>query len=143
MKKLIAKITQTQACFGAVILRLVIGGIFFKAGAGKLFGWFGGHGIEGAAMFFEKLGIPYPLHQAYLVGSVEFFGGLALILGLFTRLVSIPLGITMIVAIFTAHKDGDFYYPLVILASCIALIDIGSGCPSIDKKISNCNCEQN
>ena len=143
MKKLIAKLTQTQACFGVVILRLVLGGIFFKAGAGKLFGWFGGFGIEGVTMFFEKLGIPYPHYQAYLVGSVEFLGGLALILGLFTRLAVIPLAITMIVAILTAHKDGDFYYPLVILASCIALFDVGSGCPSIDKKISNCSCEQN
>jgi putative oxidoreductase len=136
MKALIKKIQSTHAGFLSSLMRLVIGGIFFKAGSGKLFGWFGGFGIEGATSFFQNLGIPHPMLNAYLVGTTEFLGGLALILGLFTRLAAIPLGFSMIVAIFTAHKDGDFYYPLVILASCLTLVDIGAGSLSLDRWIS-------
>lgn len=139
MMALLKKIQSTKACVGVLILRLVIGGIFFKAGSGKLFGWFGGFGIEGATSFFQNLGIPAPHFHAILVGCTEFFGGLALIFGLLTRLVSIPLAITMIVAIFTAHRDGDFYYPLVILAGLIALMDTGAGKVSLDHLASRCD----
>jgi putative oxidoreductase len=136
MSALLKRIQSTQSSLGVLILRLVIGGIFFKAGSGKLFGWFGGHGIEGATSFFQNLGIPAPHFHAILVGCTESLGGLALIFGLLTRLASIPLAITMIVAIFTAHRDGDFYYPLVILSGLIALIDTGAGKISLDHMMS-------
>ena len=145
MKNLIKKICKTQGGFGLLILRLVLGLIFFKAGTGKLFGWYGGPGIQGAIGFFTELGIPAPVFQAYLVGVVEAAGGVALILGLLTRLVSIPLAITMIVAMFTAHKPvaGEtitmaFYYVSVLFAGLTALIDRGAGCISLDKFLGSC-----
>jgi putative oxidoreductase len=52
---------------------------------------------------FAKIGIPFPVFNAYLVGTVETVGGVFLVLGLASRLVSIPLAITMIVALLTAH----------------------------------------
>lgn len=136
MKKLFCRITQTHAGLLVSLMRLLIGFIFFKAGAGKLFGWFGGFGIEGVTGFFTKLGLPYPQFNAYLVGSTEFFGGILMLLGLLTRLVSIPFCIIMLTAIFTAHKDGDFYYPLMIFAACLALLEVGAGSLSIDKLLS-------
>ncbi len=136
MKKLIQKIQATHAGVFVSLLRITIGLIFFKAGSGKLFGWFGGFGIEGVTSFFTKLGIPFPLFNAYLVGSTEWIGGILMTLGLFTRLVSIPFCIIMVMAIFTAHKDGDFYYPLMILMSSLALLEIGGGILSIDKLCS-------
>lgn len=136
MGSILKRIQLTQGGFGVLILRLVLGAIFFKAGSGKLFGWFGGHGLEGAASFFQSLGIPAPHFQAVFVGGTEFLGGLALILGLLTRLAAIPLAITMIVAIFTAHRDGDFYYPLVILCGLVALMDTGAGKISLDGTLS-------
>ena len=130
------KIQSTHAGLGILILRGVIGTIFFKAGSGKLFGWFGGFGIEGATSFFQNLGIPAPHFQAIMVGCTELLGGLALIVGLLTRLAAIPLAITMIVAILTAHRDGDFYYPLMILSGLIALMDTGAGKISLDHLLS-------
>src|SRR4030095_6129681 len=134
--ELFKKIESTRAGFGVALLRIVIGGIFFKAGSGKLFGAFGGHGIQGATEFFQSLNIPYPAFNAVFVGCAELLGGLCLIGGLLTRLVSIPLAVTMITAIFTAHRDGDFYYPLVILCGLIALMDVGAGWPSLGRWIS-------
>jgi putative oxidoreductase len=136
MKALIKKILSTHAGFLASLMRLVIGWIFFKAGSGKLFGWLGGHGMKEVISFFQDLGIPYPAFNAALVGITEFTCGIALLIGLFTRLAAIPVGFTMIVAIFTAHRGGDFYYPLVILASCLALVDVGAGNFSLDRWIS-------
>ncbi|GEM_PF-42200 len=136
LRSIFKKIISTHAGFGITLLRVVIGGIFFKAGAGKLFGLFGGFGIQSAVSFFSDLKIPFPTFNAYLVGITEFAGGIALILGLLTRLAAFPFCITMIVAIFTAHADGDFYYPLVLLTSCIALIETGAGALSMDKCLS-------
>lgn len=135
MKNLILKIISTHAGLGITIARVVMGVIFFKAGSGKLFGWFGGYGIEAATDFFKDLGIPYPDLNAYLVGTTELLGGAVLILGLFTRLAVIPLCITMVVAILTADKE-DPYYPLALLVNCIVLFEIGSGSLSIDRLFS-------
>ncbi|MBL7686155.1 MAG: DoxX family protein [Deltaproteobacteria bacterium] len=132
------KLTATHTSWGILILRIVIGLIFIKAGGGKLFGWFGGPGIEGATGFFTKLGIPLPYFNAIFVGCVELIGGACLVLGFLIRVVSIPLAITMLVAILTAHRDGDFYYPLVILCSCLAFIETGAGCASLDSCTSSC-----
>lgn len=137
MKKLFCKITQSNAGILVSLMRLVVGFIFFKAGAGKLFGWFGGFGIEGVTGFFTKLGIPFPAFNAYFVGYTEFLGGILMILGLLTRLVSIPFCIIMMMAIFTAHKEGDFYYPLMILMASLTLLEVGGGVLSIDKLISS------
>lgn len=136
MGKLFNRIQKTNSGILVSLLRIVVGLIFFKAGAGKLFGWFGGFGIEGVTKFFTELGIPYPAFNAYFVGSTEFFGGILMILGLFTRLISIPFCIIMITAISTAHKDGDFYYPLMIFMSCLALFETGAGVLSLDKLCS-------
>ena len=133
MKKLLCRITQTHTCFLVSLMRIVVGFIFFKAGSGKLFGWFDGFGIEGVTKYFMGLGIPYPTFNAYFVGSTEFIGGILMILGLLTRLVSIPFCIIMMMAIFTADKDGDFYHPLMILMACLTLLEVGGGVISIDK----------
>ena len=135
MQTLVKKILTTQSGLGVSLLRLVLGGIFFKAGAGKLFGWFGGIGIAGATEFFQSIGIPFPALNVYFVGTIEFLGGIALLLGLFTRLAAFPFVITMVVAIFTAHRDGDFYYPLVLLTGSIALLETGGGSLSLDRWI--------
>jgi putative oxidoreductase len=138
LKELLKKVQKTSGGLGLLILRIVLGVIFFKAGSGKLFGWFGGPGIEGATQLFQGLGIPAPHAQAIFVGCTELLGGSALILGFLSRLAAIPLAITMVVAIFTAHRDMDihFYYALVILSGLIALMDTGAGKISVDHGMS-------
>jgi putative oxidoreductase len=62
--------------------------------------------ISRTADSFNQLNIPYPLFQAYLVGSLEFIGGLLLAIGLASRLIAIPLAIIMITAYLTAHLEA-------------------------------------
>jgi len=114
----------------------VLGVIFFREGAGKLFGWFGGDGIGGISAYFAKLGIPFPEFNAILVGSTEFLGGVAFLLGFLTRLATIPIALTMVVAILTAHRDGGWSYPLLIIATSLVLLQAGSGFPSLDRLLS-------
>lgn len=86
--------------FLLLAIRLYWGFSFFQAGWGKL------NNIEPAISFFMKLGIPLPTFNAYFVGGVETIGGLCLLFGFASRLVSIPLTITMIVALLTAHMSA-------------------------------------
>lgn len=82
-----------------LLLRLITGFGLFFAGKGKLFN------IDQTAEFFTSLDIPMPYINAIMAGSTEMIGGALLILGLGTRLISIPLTITMLVALSTAHAD--------------------------------------
>ncbi|MEC7839105.1 MAG: DoxX family protein [Chlamydiota bacterium] len=71
-----------------------------------LVGWNKFQNIEGVAGFFAGLGIPFPEMTAYFVAGVELIGGWCLIVGFASRLVSIPLAITMITALLMAHFEG-------------------------------------
>lgn len=79
--------------------RLYWGFGFFQAGYGKL------NDIGATSQFFSEISIPFPTANAYIAGSVECFGGLLLIAGLFSRIITIPLIIVMIVAYLTAHTS--------------------------------------
>jgi putative oxidoreductase len=91
---------QRLAFLGPTLARLTVGLVFMHTGWGKL------HDLEKVTDFFTDLHIPAPAFQARLVACTELIGGLAMLLGLGTRLVAIPLSITMVVAIATA-KRGD------------------------------------
>jgi putative oxidoreductase len=116
------------------ILRLVVGVVFFVHGAQKLFVI----GIPGVASFLGSVGVPFPMPNAIVVSCVEFLGGLALLLGLFTRWAAVPLAFDMTVALLTVHIRGGFYVPkgiefvLTLLAACLALVCLGSGALSLD-----------
>lgn len=79
--------------------RIVVGWVFVESGWGKL------HHIDKVIGFFTDLGLPAPAFQAHLVATTEFTAGLALLLGMFSRLASIPLMIIMAVAIATAKRE--------------------------------------
>lgn len=93
----------TEAGTGLAILRVILGAIFVFHGADKLFG-----GIGNTAGFFGMIGIPAPAASAWLVALVEFFGGLALILGFFARVAAALLVPVMLVAILTVHGANGF-----------------------------------
>ena len=83
----------------------------------------------------KDMGMPFPFLMAYLAKGSEFFGGLLLVLGLFTRFVTIPLIITMAVAAFVAHHGqitGDGEHAFLFLLIFVAFFFIGSGKWSID-----------
>jgi putative oxidoreductase len=89
----------TDAGLAALVLRVPVGIIFAAHGAQKLFGWFGGYGLTGTAGWLESIGLAPGLLMALLAGGAEFFGGLALILGLLTRPAAFALSIAMLVAL--------------------------------------------
>ena len=109
MNNLIKSITASQAGLGITILRIVAGITFAAHGSQKLFGWFGGYGLAGVAQWMESIGLAPGYLMALAAGSAEFFGGVALIIGLLVRPAAAVLAVTMLVAIFTVHLANGFF----------------------------------
>ncbi len=145
---MIRKLVATDENTATVILRLVLGVVFFAHGAQKMLGWFGGWGFTATMGFFTgMMHIPAPL--AFLAIAAEFFGGLGLILGLVTRIAALGIGINMMVAILTLHsafgffmnwsgaqKGEGFEYHLLVLAMVAFLMIRGAGAFSIDRALT-------
>ncbi|MBX9762513.1 MAG: DoxX family protein [Pseudomonadaceae bacterium] len=143
MNSLLKRVTHTKAGFGLTVLRIVAGLTFAAHGAQKLFGWFGGYGLEGVGQWMESIGLAPGYLMALMAGSAEFFGGLALILGLLVRPAAAMLAVTMLVAIVTVHLANGFFmsnngyeFALALLAISIALVIEGAGKLSLDKRIA-------
>ncbi len=122
-------------------IRVVTGLWAMPHGAQKLFGWFGGS-MENTVTFFTDFGIEPALPLAYLVGMTEFFGGLALAIGLWTRPAAAGLFILMCVTIFKVHMVNGFFwtkggyeYPLMWACLCLAIFIRGGGRLSLDARI--------
>lgn len=145
---MIRKLFATDNDFATVILRLVLGVVFFAHGAQKILGWFGGYGFSATMGFFTgMMHIPAPL--AFMAIAAEFFGGLGLILGLFTRIAAFGIGVDMIVAVAIVHapfgffmnwtgaqKGEGFEYHLLVLAIAGFLMIRGAGALSVDRALA-------
>ncbi len=120
-----------------LILRVVLGIVFVLHGGQKLFGF----GFGGVIGFFTKIGIPLPMIAGPIVTIVEFFGGLALIAGLVTRLAALLIACDMLGAILFVHLRNGFFlptgfeYPLTIIAVMVGLVLLGGGAYSADAAI--------
>ncbi|AVO55478.1 putative oxidoreductase [Ectopseudomonas oleovorans] len=143
MNNLIKSITASQAGFGITVLRIIAGITFAAHGSQKLFGWFGGYGLAGVAQWMESIGLAPGYLMALMAGSAEFFGGVALIIGLLVRPAAAVLAVTMLVAIFTVHLANGFFmsnngyeFALALLAISIALVFEGAGKLSVDSKLA-------
>ncbi|MEQ5801464.1 DoxX family protein [Halomonas sp. H10-9-1] len=130
---------DTTGGYGALALRVPIGVILAAHGAQKLFGWFGGYGLAGTAQWLESIGLAPGLLMALLAGGAEFFGGLALLLGLLTRPAALVAAFTMLVAIFSVHvgnglfmANNGYEFVLALLAASVALALQGAGRFSLD-----------
>jgi putative oxidoreductase len=124
---------------GAAAIRGVVGPLFIGHGTQKLFGWFGGHGIEGTGGYFESLGLKPGKRHATAAGISETLGGVLLTLGFLTPVATTLVSGTMVTAIRKAHAqngpwvtNGGYEYNLVLLASMLALAESGPGEPSLD-----------
>lgn len=135
------KFIQTDASKTTIIIRLIVGRVFLSEGIQKfLF-----PSLRGAGRF-EKIGLPSPEFLGSFVGFFEAVCGLLVVVGLFTRLASIPLIIIMLVA-FTTTKSEVFiekgFWELLhgsrtdwaMLLGSIFLLIKGGGCWSLDKKL--------
>jgi len=137
------RILLSKAGAAALILRVPVGLILAAHGAQKLFGWFGGNGLAGTAGWLSSMGMEPGLLMAILAGGAEFFGGLALVLGLLTRPAALVAAFTMLVAIFSVHinnglfvADGGYEYALTLMVASIALAIQGGGYLSMDNALS-------
>jgi putative oxidoreductase len=122
-----------------LVLRVVVGSLFIGHGAQKLFGWFGGHGIDGTAGFMAALGLHPAPAWALLAGMSELGGGLLTLLGLIDPLGPVALIAAQTMAIATAHwgkpiwaTQGGAELPLTNIAVAVALILSGPGIYSLD-----------
>ncbi len=137
----IGSITDALSPFAEPLIRITAGLLLVPHGAQKLFGWFGGYGIEATGQFFSsKLGLPASL--ALLAGLIEFFGGLMLALGLATRVVAALVVGLMAVAVLKVHlgagffwTSGGFEYPLFWGIVALAFAIRGGGRWSLDALI--------
>lgn len=143
IKSITSTITKTEQSLSALPLRLIAGILFIAHGAQKLFAWFGGYGLEGTGQWMESIGLAPGYLMALMAGSVEFFGGILLLVGFLTRPTSFVLAITMIVAIFTAHIDNGLFmaangyeFALALLAISISLVFSGAGKLSLDYEVA-------
>jgi putative oxidoreductase len=124
--------------WGLTVLRIVTGIIFLMHGWQKITVF----GLEGFTGFLTQLGIPAPGIAALIVIAVEVVGGLALILGLGTRWVAIPLAIDVLVALFTVHlpagffvSDGGYEFVLLLLAANVTFMLSGSGAAALENLV--------
>jgi putative oxidoreductase len=126
--------------FGQLALRGTVGPLFVGHGAQKLFGWFGGHGLEGTGGFFESaIGLRPGKRHALMAGAAEALGGALLTVGAATPLAAAMLNGTMVTAIRKVHApkgpwvtEGGYEYNAVLIAAMFALAESGPGKPSID-----------
>jgi putative oxidoreductase len=124
---------------GLLALRLILGLLFVGHGAQKLFGAFGGHGIQGTGGFFESLGLRPGRPMAAAAGASELAGGALLALGLLTPLAAVLIIAPMVTAIWTVHAakglwntEGGYEFNLLIAAVAFALAAVGAGPWSLD-----------
>lgn len=122
-----------------LVLRLVVGLLFVGHGAQKLFGVFGGGGLEGTAGMFDNIGLRPGWLHARGAGTAEFAGGLLLALGLFTPFAAAALIAVMTAAVITVHAPNGIWntkqgyeYNLVMAATVFSLAGIGAGAWSLD-----------
>jgi putative oxidoreductase len=121
---------------GLAVLRVAVATIFIRHGAQKLFE-FGVAGVTGA---FAHMGVPFPGFVGPFIGLLEFFGGIALVIGLLTRLIALGFVCDMLGAIFLVLlKKGfsGFELEFLLLGSSLALALTGAGRFSIDALLAD------
>jgi putative oxidoreductase len=127
-----------QLNIGLTVLRVITGLIFVAHGGQKLFVY----GFDGVAAGFGQMGVPFAQGMGPFIGLLEFFGGIALMVGLLTRVFSIGLAFTMAGAILLVHLAGGFFMPtgieftLALLGSTVLLALTGAGAYSLDTLVA-------
>ena len=137
----LAPVTEALSPLAEPLVRVAAGLMLVPHGAQKLFGWFGGYGLDATGQFFAtKLGLPASL--ALLAGLIEFAGGIALALGLVTRPVAALVTGLMAVAVVQVHfgngyfwTGGGYEYPLLWGVVALSFVLRGGGRYSVDALI--------
>lgn len=145
---MLRKLLATDNDLALLVLRLILGGVFFVHGAQKALGWFGGHGLTGTLDFFTQ-GMGLPMLVAVLVVAAEFLGAIGLVVGFLTRIAAVGIFAVMVGAIALVHMPNGFFmnwsgnqagegieYHLLAIAISLALVLGGGGMASIDRALT-------
>ncbi len=127
--------SENMSAVGILALRISVAIIFINAGWTKL------HMIDQVAAMFGNMGVPLAGIMAWVVALVEFLGGIAVLLGVYTKEVSKVLAFTMVVALLLAHRSGPLQAAtpaLAMLGSTLALAGVGAGKWRLMKNESCC-----
>jgi putative oxidoreductase len=137
----LAGLYDSVAPYSYSIIRFIAGAIIVYHGYGKLFGG----AVQGVAdRVIAQLGVPTPLAWAYFLGLLEFFGGIALAIGLLTRPIALMLTIEFFFitfwwslphGYFFTSPGGGYEFPLVLFVLYVAIFFRGGGRLSVDKMI--------
>jgi len=127
---------------GRLLARATIGGLFVGHGTQKLFGWFGGPGIDGTTKMMGNLELEPPRRNAMAVSVVETLGGALLAAGALTPVAGSMITGSMVTAIRKVHYPkglwntaGGYEYNLALIAATAALVETGPGSPSVDRAL--------
>lgn len=126
--------SAAQTSAGLLLIRVVLGTIFIAHGVQKVFTF----GMAGVGEGFAQVGIPFAAALGPVVSLVELFGGVAVLLGLFTRPAGAALAGVMLGAIYFAHLPAGFFAPdgyefvLMLMAAAASLAVMGAGAYSAD-----------
>ena len=145
---MLTSLMKTSNDSASLVLRVMLGLVFFPHGAQKALGWFGGYGLQGTLGFFtHTLGVPMVF--AVLAIAAEFLGAIGLIAGLLTRVAAFGIACNMLVAIYMVHLPNGFFmnwtgkqagegyeYHLLVIAIAVALMIKGGGRWSLDHMLS-------
>ena len=130
--------TSAATAWGLLVLRVVVGGIFFAHGAQKIFEYT----LAGTTQSFAGMGVPLPEIAAPFVAFLELIGGAMLVLGLFSRLAGILLAVDMVVALVLVHLpagfwvgEGGYEFVAVLGVAALALAFTGAGKFSLDRAL--------
>ena len=131
-----SQLTSVSVDRGLLVLRIALGIVFVMHGWQKL----AVYGISGVAGGFGQMGFPLPTAHAVLITAVELVGGLMLLAGVGTRVVSALLAFAMLVATVVAHGSAGFFLPngyeftLTLMLASLALTQTGAGRYSVDAR---------
>ena len=132
--KFLTQTNERLVNISILLLRATIGIILFGIGAGKVFSWFGGFGLQMTVHYFGEMGFSAPL--AYLSTFTEFIGGFLLIVGLLTRPAAFAVMINMIVATVVSLPKGFLIgmaaYPFTLAIVALVILLTGPMAYSID-----------
>jgi putative oxidoreductase len=143
------KLVNTDNDIATLVIRVLLGVVFFPHGMQKLLGWYGGYGFTGSMGFFTDT-LHIPAIFAFLAIMAEGLGSLGLITGLLTRVAAFGIGVNMVVAVYMLHwqhgffmnwfgnqKGEGFEFHLLVIAIAVALIIKGGGALSVDRALSD------
>lgn len=128
-----------SADVGILLVRVLFGMAIAAHGSQKLFGAFGGYGLDGTGRYFETLGFRPGVMFAAMAGLSELVGGLLLALGLFTPVGAVAVLATMCVAMFSVHVKNGFFaanngieMPFLFAAAALGVAFTGGGAYALD-----------